>query len=150
MITGVLSPDGRSKCFDANANGYVRSEAISVIYLQKAKDAKRIYATLTYAKTNCDGFKEQGITFPSGIMQSVLLRDCYESSGVSPNDVAYVECHATGTKVGDPEEVNALETVFLKNRTTPLLIGSIKSNMGHSEATSGLCQVAKVILFFFF
>lgn len=145
MIAGVLSSDGRCKCFDANADGYARSEAISVVYLQKAKDAKRIYATVVHSKTNCDGFKEQGITFPSSRMQSALLRQCYEESDVSPNNVYYLECHATGTKIGDPEEMNAMEKFYLKDRPTPLLIGSVKSNMGHPEPVSGLCQIAKVI-----
>jgi len=148
MITGVLSRDGRCKSFDVNADGYARSEAISVVYLQKAKDAKRIYSTLVYAKTNCDGFKEQGITFPSSVMQSVLLRECYKDSGVSTNNVSYIECHAPGTKIGDPEEINAIEKIFLEGRTTPLLIGSVKSNIGHTEPVSGLCQIVKVIFLF--
>ncbi|XP_011703203.1 PREDICTED: fatty acid synthase [Wasmannia auropunctata] len=143
---GVLSSDGRSKAFDADADGYVRSEAISVIYLQKAKDAKRIYATVVYGKTNCDGYKEQGITFPSSAMQYALLKECYEDCGLSPNDLSYLECHGTGTKIGDPEELLAVEKVFCKSRSTPLLIGSVKSSLGHAEPASGLCQVAKVLL----
>ncbi|EZA57700.1 Fatty acid synthase [Ooceraea biroi] len=143
---GVLSSDGTCKCFDASANGYVRSEAICVLFLQKAKDAKRIYSTVVHSKTNCDGFKEQGITFPSSVMQSALLRDCYEESGMSPSSVSYVECHATGTKVGDPEELNTIENIFVKDRTTPLLIGSVKSNIGHTEPVSGLCQITKVVI----
>ncbi|KYN01849.1 Fatty acid synthase [Cyphomyrmex costatus] len=144
---GVLSPDGRSKSFDSDANGYARSETISVIYLQKAKNAKRIYATVVYGKTNCDGYKEQGITFPSSAMQATLLKECYKDCNLSPNDVFYMECHGTGTKVGDPEELHAIEKVFFeKDRPTPLLIGSVKSNMGHAEPASGLCQVAKVII----
>ncbi|XP_018362103.1 PREDICTED: fatty acid synthase [Trachymyrmex cornetzi] len=144
---GVLSPDGRSKSFDADANGYARSEAISVIYLQKAKNAKRIYATVVYGKTNCDGYKEQGITFPSSTMQARLLEDCYKDCNIPLNDVYYIECHGTGTKVGDPEELHAIEKVFFeKDRPTPLLIGSVKSNMGHAEPASGLSQIAKVIV----
>ncbi|XP_024885303.1 fatty acid synthase [Temnothorax curvispinosus] len=143
---GVLSPDGRSKAFDADADGYARSETISVIYLQKAKNAKRIYATVVYGKTNCDGYKEQGITFPSSLMQGNLLKECYEDCGLSPNNLSYLECHGTGTKVGDPEELNAIEKVICKERTAPLLIGSVKSNMGHPEPASGLCQVIKVII----
>lgn len=135
--------------FDADADGYARSETISVIYLQKAKHAKRIYATVVYGKTNCDGYKEQGITFPSSMMQSILLKECYEDCGVSPTNLSYLECYGTGSKIGDPEEINAVEKVLLKDRTTPLMIGSIKSNMGHSEPASGLCQVAKVTPFFF-
>ncbi|KAL0105747.1 hypothetical protein PUN28_015883 [Cardiocondyla obscurior] len=142
---GVLSPDGRSKVFDIDADGYARSETISVIYLQKAKNAKRIYATLVYGKTNCDGYKEQGITFPSSKMQSKLMKECYADCNLSPNDLSYLECHGTGTKVGDPEELYAIETAICKERTNPLLIGAVKSNMGHSEPASGLCQVVKVI-----
>lgn len=148
IFAGVLSPEGRSKAFDADADGYARSETISVIYLQKAKNAKRIYATVVYGKTNCDGYKEQGITFPSSAMQGLLLKECYEDCGLPPTSLSYLECHGTGTKVGDPEEINAVEKVLLKDRTTPLMIGSVKSNMGHSEPASGLCQVAKVIPFF--
>ncbi|XP_033230408.1 fatty acid synthase-like [Belonocnema kinseyi] len=143
---GVLSYDGSSKAFDESANGYVRGESISVLYLQKAKDAKRIYATFVHAKTNCDGYKEQGITFPSTGLQTALIEECYEECGVNPKDVAFVEAHGTGTKVGDPEEIRTIESVFCKDRTTPLLIGSVKSNMGHTESTSGLCSVAKVII----
>ncbi|XP_046414517.1 fatty acid synthase [Neodiprion fabricii] len=143
---GVLASDGKCKSFDADANGYVRSETISVIFLQKAKNAKRIYAKVVHTKTNCDGFKEQGITFPSTVMQSALLQQFYKECRVSPSSLAYVEAHGTGTKVGDPEEVYALEKVFCPGRTTPLRIGSIKSNLGHSEPASGLCSIAKVII----
>lgn len=146
---GVLSPDGRCKSFDESANGYARSEAISVVFLQKAKDAKRIYATFVHAKTNCDGFKEQGITFPSSIMQGTLLKEFYEEIGVPPTSLNYIEAHGTGTKVGDPEEVNALDRVFCTGRSEPLWVGSIKSNLGHSEPASGLCSIAKVSFFQF-
>ena len=77
----------------------------------------------------------------------MLLQECYKECGINPKEVKFVEAHGTGTKVGDPEEVSALDATFCKNRTTPLLIGSVKSNMGHSESTSGLCSIAKVIHF---
>ena len=80
-------------------NGYVRSEAAVVIYLQKSSAAKRVYATVVHAKTNTDGNKEQGITFPSGEMQKKLIKEVYAESDVDPRDVAYVEAHGTGTKV---------------------------------------------------
>lgn len=137
--------DGRCKSFDEDANGYTRSETVAVIFLQKAKDAKRIYATVTHAKTNCDGYKEQGITFPSSIMQAKLLRECYEECGIPPSSLSFMEAHGTGTRVGDPEEVNAIDEVFSPGRKTPLKIGSIKSNLGHAEPASGLCAVSKVI-----
>ncbi|KMQ97230.1 fatty acid synthase [Lasius niger] len=144
--SGVLSPDGRCKAFDNDADGYARSETVSVIYLQKAKHAKRIYATVVYGKTNCDGFKKQGITFPSSAMQSTLLQECYDDCGLSPNSLSYLECYGTGSKIGDPEEIIAIDSIFSKGRKTPLLIGSVKSNLGHSEPASGLCQVAKVLI----
>lgn len=146
MIAGVLSPDGRCKAFDNDADGYARSETVSVVYLQKAKHAKRIYATVVYGKTNCDGFKKQGITFPSSAMQSTLLQECYDDCGLSPNSLSYLECYGTGSKIGDPEEIIAIDSIFSKGRKTPLLIGSVKSNLGHAEPASGLCQVAKVTL----
>jgi hypothetical protein len=138
--------DGRCKSFDDSADGYARSEAICVVLLQKAKDAKRIYSTLVHGKLNCDGFKEQGITFPSTRMQSVLFKECYLECGVSPAMINYVEAHGTGTRVGDAEEVNAIDNVFTPGRRTPLLIGSGKSNFGHAESASGVCSVAKVRL----
>ncbi|KMQ91191.1 fatty acid synthase, partial [Lasius niger] len=142
----VLSSNGICRPFDDNANGYMRSETIGIVYMQKAKKAKRIYATVVYAKTNCDGYKEQGITFPSSEMQGALLQEFYDECNISPSCITFVEAHGTGTKVGDPEEINALERVFCKDRQTPLLIGSVKSNLGHSEAAAGLCQIAKVII----
>lgn len=143
-LSGVLSMDGRSKSFDADADGYCRSETIGVVYLQKSKGANRIYATFVHGKINCDGFKEQGITFPSSTMQNRLLSQFYEECGVPPTMMAYLEAHGTGTTVGDPEELNAIDKVFSPGRTTPLKIGSIKSNLGHSEPASGICSIAKV------
>lgn len=127
-------------------NGYVRSEAAVVIYLQKASVARRVYATVVNARTNTDGNKEQGITFPSGDMQKRLILETYAEAGVSPSEVVYVEAHGTGTKVGDPQEVNAIADVFCKGRPGPVLVGSVKSNMGHSEPASGLCSIAKVLI----
>ncbi|KAH1002410.1 hypothetical protein HUJ04_008498 [Dendroctonus ponderosae] len=143
---GMLSPTGTCKAFDATGNGYVRSEAAVVVFLQKASVARRVYGTVLAAKTNVDGNKEQGITFPSGAMQNRLIKETYEDLDISPNDVVYVEAHGTGTKVGDPQEVNSIADFFCKNRSTPLLIGSVKSNMGHSEPASGLCSLAKIVI----
>ncbi|XP_058792836.1 fatty acid synthase [Phymastichus coffea] len=142
----MLSPDGACKAFDASGNGYVRSEAAVVIYLQKSRDARRVYATVVNSKVNTDGYKDQGITFPNGAMQNKLMREVYDEVGVNPADIAYVEAHGTGTKVGDPQEVNSIADLFCKDRKTPLLLGSVKSNMGHSEPASGLCSIAKVLI----
>ncbi|XP_067204040.1 fatty acid synthase-like [Linepithema humile] len=106
---GILAPDGFCKPFTNDANGYMCSETIGVALLQKAKVAKRIYATVIYAKTNCDGYKEQGITFPSSKMQQTLLEEFYNECGISPTCLGYMEAHGTGTYVNNPEEINALE-----------------------------------------
>lgn len=143
---GMTSPDGACKTFDASANGYCRSEAIMAMFLQKAPESKRIYATVVHTKANCDGYKEQGITFPSGDLQKRLIYEVYDESGINPADVNYLEAHGTGTKVGDPQEMNSIVDVFCKDRSGPLLIGSTKSNMGHPEAASGLTSIAKIII----
>ncbi|XP_046963779.1 fatty acid synthase-like [Vanessa cardui] len=143
---GVLSPDGRCKSFDNNANGYVRSEAIAACFLQKAKDSRRVYAQVLHAKTNCDGYKEQGITYPAGDIQKLLLSEFYEECSIPPSTLEFVEAHGTGTRVGDPEELKAINEIFCTGRSEPLMIGSIKSNLGHSEPASGLCSVAKLCI----
>lgn len=99
---GVLAADGYCRPFDVNASGYTRSEAVCVVFLQKAKDAKRIYATVEYSKTNCDGYKVEGITYPSNHMQETLLNEFYQDIKLDPSTVNYVEAHSTGTSVGDP------------------------------------------------
>lgn len=142
----MLAKDGKCKAFDVAGDGYVRAEAVVAIYLQKAKDARRVYATVVHTKTNTDGYKSQGITYPNGEMQNRLMREVYCEAGINPVNVSYVEAHGTGTKVGDPEEINSVDRLFCKDRKTPLLIGSVKSNMGHSEPASGLCSIAKVLI----
>ncbi|VDN95477.1 unnamed protein product [Brugia pahangi] len=143
---GMLSDKGSCRSFDASGDGYCRTEAIAAILLQRQSAARRIYATVVHAKSNTDGYKEQGITFPSGERQAALLEEVYREAGVDPNTVTYVESHGTGTKVGDPQEANAICQVFCQNRNSALLIGSVKSNMGHAEPASGLCSIAKVLI----
>lgn len=143
---GMLSVEGKCKAFDETGAGYVRSDGCVVIFLQKQPDARRVYSTILNVRTNTDGTKEQGITFPDGKMQNRLIRETYNEIGLNPADVVYVEAHGTGTKVGDPQEVNSITDFFCKDRKTPLLIGSVKSNMGHSEPASGVCSIAKVLL----
>ncbi|NWX54169.1 FAS synthase, partial [Promerops cafer] len=146
MKLGLLSRDGACKAFDVSGDGYCRSEAAVVVLLTKRSMAKRIYATIVNAGVNTDGFKEQGVTFPSGKMQEQLVRSLYKESGVKPEEVEYIEAHGTGTKVGDPQEVNGITGIFCGCEREPLLIGSTKSNMGHPEPASGLAALAKVIL----
>ncbi|KAM3843635.1 fatty acid synthase [Vipera latastei] len=148
MKLGMLSPEGTCKSFDAEGNGYCRSEAVVAVFLTKKPKAKRIYATIVNSGINTDGFKEQGVTFPSGWMQQQLVSSLYKESGIKPEEVEYIEAHGTGTKVGDPQEVNGIINVFCQSERPPLLIGSTKSNMGHPEPASGLAALAKVVLSF--
>ncbi|XP_036148675.1 fatty acid synthase isoform X2 [Monomorium pharaonis] len=145
---GVLSPNGYCRPFDSAANGFVRSETVAVIYLQKAKNAKRIYAICPHIKLNSDGYKSEGITYPSQLGQTNLLAEFYNECGIPTSCLDYIEAHGTGTKVGDPQEVGAIQNVLCKNRGTPLMIGSVKSNLGHTEPASGITQIAKVIISF--
>ncbi|XP_055685284.1 fatty acid synthase-like [Lutzomyia longipalpis] len=142
----LLSPDGVCRAFDESVNGYVRADGCVVIFLQKAKDARRIYSTIINIQSNTDGTKEEGIMYPKSVMQKELIKHTFEGTNLNPHDVVYVEAHGTGTKAGDPQEANAICDFFCKDRQTPLLIGSVKSNMGHSEPASGLCSIAKMLI----
>ncbi|CAL8264094.1 unnamed protein product [Arctogadus glacialis] len=146
MKLGMLSPGGSCKSFDASGDGYCRSEAAVAVFLTRRPSARRIYATVVNAGNNTDGYKEQGVTFPSGEMQSRLVSRLYEEAHIRPEEVEYIEAHGTGTKVGDPQEVNGIVSVFCQSEREPLLIGSTKSNMGHPEPASGLAALAKVVL----
>ncbi|KAM9716550.1 fatty acid synthase [Menidia menidia] len=146
MKLGMLSPEGTCKSFDASGNGYCRSEAAVAVLLSKRSEAKRVYATVIGAGNNTDGYKEQGVTFPSGEMQQRLVQSLYQNANISPDQVEYIEAHGTGTKVGDPQEVNGIVGVFCQSKREPLLMGSTKSNMGHPEPASGLAALAKVLL----
>ncbi|KAG7491726.1 hypothetical protein MATL_G00007310 [Megalops atlanticus] len=146
MKLGMLSPNGTCKSFDSSGDGYCRSEAAVAVLLTRRSMARRVYATVINAGNNTDGYKEQGVTFPSGEMQQRLVRSLYQEANISPEQVEYIEAHGTGTKVGDPQEVNGIVSVFCEAKRDPLLIGSTKSNMGHPEPASGLAALAKVVL----
>ncbi|VTJ57756.1 Hypothetical predicted protein [Marmota monax] len=146
MKLGMLSPEGTCKSFDDSGNGYCRSEAVVAVLLTKKSLARRVYATILNSGTNTDGYKEQGVTFPSGEAQEQLLHSLYQMAGVAPESLEYIEAHGTGTKVGDPQELNGIVRALCTTRQEPLLIGSTKSNMGHPEPASGLAALAKVLL----
>lgn len=145
---GILAADGVCRPFDEDATGFSRADTICVIFLQKMKDSKRIYANLVYSSSNNDGFKKEGASFPSKIMQQKLIEDFYKTLKFDPERVNFVEAHSTGTKLGDPEEVAAIDGAFCKNnnRSRELIIGSVKSNMGHAEAASGMASIAKILV----
>jgi fatty acid synthase len=132
--------------FDQDASGYVKGEAIASIFLQKAKNARRIYAQIINTKANSDGFKEQGITFPSTLEQKQLMTEIYDESGINPSELSFLEAHGTGTQVGDPQEVEAIDDALARKRHKPLLVGSVKSNMGLTEPASGVCSIIKVLI----
>lgn len=144
-----MAPDGEyCRPFDEKACGFTRADTICVIFLQRKKDSKRIYAELLYTNSNNDGFKKEGSTFPSRIMQKQLIENFYKTIKIDPSLVEFIEAHSTGTRLGDPEEVAALDEVYCKNvkRTKPLALGSVKSNMGHAEASSGIVSITKILL----
>ncbi|XP_017047341.1 fatty acid synthase [Drosophila ficusphila] len=144
---GIVSHDGACKTFDAAANGYARADTCAVVLLQRRRQARRVYASILNVRTNTDGFKEQGVTFPDGRMQQALLEETYAEIGLNPDEVVYVEAHGSGTPVGDDQEANMLSNFFCRpTRSNPLLIGSVKSNMGHAEPASGVSALAKMII----
>lgn len=102
----MLAIDGLCSPFDANASGYNRSEAIGVLFLQKKSVAKRSYCSVVYTKSNCDGFKSEGIHYPSGDVQKRLLEEFYRDLNMSPSNVDYVEAHCTGTVVGEHSKLD--------------------------------------------
>ncbi|MFC1607330.1 SDR family NAD(P)-dependent oxidoreductase [Candidatus Latescibacterota bacterium] len=146
-----LSPDGHCKAFDASANGYVRSDGIAVVVLKRLSDAVRdndpVYALIRGTSVNQDG-KSEGLTVPSSSSQIRVIRDALERAGKSPEDIQYVEAHGTGTAVGDPKEAGAIGTVFSTNRSAgnPCVIGSVKTNIGHTESAAGLAGLIKTSL----
>ncbi|GIK05386.1 type I iterative polyketide synthase [Aspergillus viridinutans] len=146
-----LSPDGRCYTFDEKANGYARGEGIGCLILKPLKDAIRdkdpIRAVIRGSGSNQDG-RTPGITLPSGASQEALIRHVYSTAGLHPHDTEFVETHGTGTQAGDPIETGALARVFCadRNPAKPLRIGSIKTNVGHLEGTSGVAGVIKAVL----
>ncbi|XP_036924219.1 fatty acid synthase [Sturnira hondurensis] len=146
MKLGMLSPEGSCKSFDEAGNGYCRSEAVVAVLLTRKSLARRVYATILSSGTNTDGAKEQGVTFPSGEAQEQLIRSVHLQAGLAPESLEYIEAHGTGTKVGDPQELNSIVRALCASRQDPLLVGSTKSNMGHPEPASGLAGLVKVLL----
>ncbi len=151
MLTklGALAKDGRSKGFDAAADGYGRGEGCGLIVLKRLSDAlgagDRIIAVIRGSAVNHDG-AGAGLTVPNGMAQERLIRKALSAAGVGPDEIDYVEAHGTGTPLGDPIEAQALARVFGKSRPEPLLIGSVKSNFGHLEGASGIAGLLKTAL----
>lgn len=146
---GMLSPDGRSTAFDAQANGYVRGEGCGLVLLQPLQAAqaagRRVLAVLRGSAINQDG-ATAALTLPSQAAQEALIAKALASAGLDAKDVSYVEAHGSGTPVGDPIEGRALQGTYGQKRERPLWVGSVKSNLGHLEAAAGIAGLIKVTL----
>ncbi|MCZ0728867.1 SDR family NAD(P)-dependent oxidoreductase, partial [Mycolicibacterium iranicum] len=147
----MLAPDGRCKTFDAAADGYVRGEGCGVIVIKRLEDAlrdgDRIRAVIRGSAINQDG-ASGGLTVPNGLAQQRVISDALKRAALAPSDVDYLEAHGTGTSLGDPIEAQAAGAVLGVGREPDqrLLIGSVKTNIGHLEAAAGIAGVIKVIL----
>ena len=146
---GALSPSGKCQTFDAKANGFVRGEGGAIILIKRLSDAERdgdkIYAVVKGSAVNNNGYNDSLPATKTDAQKSVILK-AYENSGISPSDVHFVEAHGTGTNLGDPVETTAIGEVMGIDRKNPLIIGSVKTNIGHLEGAAGMAGLLKVIL----
>ena len=148
---GMLSPSGACRVFDQNADGMVPGEAVAVVVLRKLSRAQSegdpIYASIIASGTNYDG-RSGGITAPSRDAQARLIREVYQKANVNPAQVSYIVTHGTGTPLGDPIEVNALQDVFKGSGAGPAscALTSPKSNFGHTFAASGIVSLISLVL----
>jgi acyl transferase domain-containing protein len=147
----MLSPDGRCKTFDAAANGFVRSEGCGAIVLKRLSDAitsdDNILAVICGSAVNQDG-RTSGLTVPNGAAQQAVIRQALTNSKLEASQVNYIEAHGTGTLLGDPIELEALGAIFGGDSflEKPLIVGSVKTNIGHLEAAAGIASLIKVVL----
>ncbi len=148
---GVISPDARCKSFDAAADGFARGEGGGAVLLKRLPDALRdgdpVAAVIRGSALSQEG-RSGALTAPGGPAQARVLRRALADAGLSPLDIDWVETHGTGTRLGDPAEVEALGEVFAPGRPVgrPLLLGAVKTNIGHLEAASGMAGLIKAIL----
>ncbi|MGH8640704.1 MAG: type I polyketide synthase, partial [Burkholderiales bacterium] len=146
----MLSKRGACRVFDASGDGYVRSEGGGLFYLkdydQALADGDRVLAVVAASVVNSDG-RKSGLTVPSIQAQAALLKQAYSEAGITPSEIDYVEAHGTGTAVGDPVETHALGEALGQSRPrhSPLLIGSVKTNLGHLEAAAGVAGLVKAL-----
>lgn len=144
----ALAPDGRSKAFSADADGYGRGEGCGVVILKRLDlaltDRNPVLAVIRATAVNHDG-PSAGLTVPNRASQANLIKKALQKAKIDPADVAYIEAHGTGTQLGDPIEISALGDVFSENKE-PLLVGSVKANIGHLEEASGIAGLIKLVL----
>ncbi len=145
----AISPDGRCKTFDASANGYARGEGCAMVVLKRLEDAQRdgdrILGIIKGSAINQDG-KTNGLAAPNGKAQQAVIQEALADANLSANSVDYVETHGTGTILGDPIEVEALSAMYGNNRDKDLLLGSVKTNIGHLEPVAGMAGLSKILL----
>lgn len=147
----AMSPTESCRPFDAKADGYMRGEGGGVLVIKRLEDAledgDRIDAVLAGSAINSDG-ASNGLTAPNGAAQEAVIRDAMTRAGARPEDIAYVEAHGTGTSLGDPIELAALRNVYTRSvaRQQPILVGSVKSQVGHLEGAAGMAGIIKAIL----
>jgi acyl transferase domain-containing protein/SAM-dependent methyltransferase len=147
----MMAPDGRCKTFDARADGFVRAEGCGVVVLKRLTDAladgDTVLAVVRGSAVNQDG-RSSGLTAPNGPSQTSVIREALASARVPPRQVGYIETHGTGTELGDPIEVQALAAAFGAERTAdrPLVLGSVKTNIGHLESAAGIAGFIKTVL----
>ena len=147
----MLSPTGRCRAFDADADGFVRGEGCGMLVLERLSSARRlghpVMAVIRGSAVNQDG-PTSGPTVPNRLAQEAVIRRALEDAGLGPDDIDYVEAHGTATPLGDPIEVRALANVFgaTEGRHAPLKIGSVKTNFGHLESAAGVAGVMKTVL----
>ncbi|KAF2970301.1 hypothetical protein GQX73_g3288 [Xylaria multiplex] len=151
-MKGASSTSGRCHTFDKKADGYIKAEAVNCIFLKRLADAERdgdpIRGIIRGTATNSDG-RTPGIASPSAEAQAMATRAAYANAGITDlSATGYIEMHGTGTQAGDPEEVKGVAAVFAASRSehSPLIIGSIKSNIGHSEPAAGISGLIKAVL----
>jgi acyl transferase domain-containing protein len=147
----AMSPTGRCRTFSADADGYVRSEGAGLVVLERLSDAQRhghpIAALIRGSAINHDG-QSNGLTAPNGRAQEAVIRAALRQGHVEPHTISYLECHGTGTALGDPVEVQAAAAVLGqgRDREKPLVLGALKSNIGHAEAAAGIAGLIKAVL----